>query len=140
MAIVIEVREDGAELADELLLDGLIEGNEPYLGPPDFRPLAVLAFEGEELRGGLTGQTARGVLYIDHFWVAPAHRRQGLGARLLAAAEGEARGRGCRMAWLDTYDFQARPFYERHGYTVFGELEGFANGHKRYFMKKRLVG
>ena len=44
------------------------------------------------------------------------------------------------MAWLDTYDFQARPFYERHGYAVFGELDGFPNGHRRWFMRKRLDG
>ena len=74
------------------------------------------------------------------FWLAPGYRRRGLGSRLLRAAEEEARRRGCRMAWLDTYDFQARPFYERHGYAVFGELDGLPNGHRRWFMRKRLDG
>ena len=71
-------------------------------------------------------------------WLAPGHRRRGWARDCSMAAEAEARRRGCRMAWLDTYDFQARAFYERHGYTMFGELDGLANGHRRHFMKKRL--
>ena len=86
----------------------------------------------------MSAETARGPLFIDLFWLAPGYRRRGLGSRLLRAAEAEARRRGCRMAWLDTYDFQARPFYERHGYAVFGELDGLPDGHRRWFMRKRL--
>ena len=38
-------------------------------------------------------------------------------------AEREAIRRGCRGAWLDTYSFQARGFYERLGYTIFGTID-----------------
>lgn len=31
--------------------------------------------------------------------------------------------RGCTNAFLDTFSFQARPFYEKLGYRVFGILE-----------------
>jgi hypothetical protein len=41
---------------------------------------------------------------------------------MLLQAEQEAKARGCRGAWLDTYSFQARGFYERLGYAVFGAL------------------
>jgi GNAT superfamily N-acetyltransferase len=139
MGLMIEVRDEKDLPEADLVLAGLIAGNAPHLGPADFRDLAVLAHEGTTFVGGLTGETGRGVLYVDQFWVDPGRRGQGLGGRLLAAAEAEAAARGCRMAWLDTYDFQARPFYERHGYTVFGELDGFSNGHKRFFMKKNLA-
>lgn len=40
--------------------------------------------------------------------------------------------------WLDTFQFQARPFYERLGFEVFGRLEGLAPYFPRYFMKKTL--
>ena len=135
---LIEVTERPAEVDAGALLAGLIAGNEPFLGPFDFRRLAVLARSAGHLEGGLIGETARGFRTIELFWVAPARRRAGLGARLLAAAEQEALSRGCHAAWLDTYDFQARPFYERRGYRVFGELAGFPGGHTRYYMTKRL--
>jgi len=41
-----------------------------------------------------------------------------------------------RGAFLDTFSFQARPFYERHGYECFGELRDHPPGHSHYFMRK----
>ena len=121
-----------------VLLAGLLDGNRPHLGEPDHRPLSVMLRQGGELVGGLVGETGRRVFYIDMLWLAPAWRRGGRGAQILRAAEDEAIRRGCRTAWLDTYDFQARPFYERHGYAVFGEIDGLPGGHRRWFMKKAL--
>jgi hypothetical protein len=51
-------------------------------------------------------------------------------------AEAEAIRRGCRGAWLDTFSFQARGFYERPGYSIFGTIENFPPGHRRFFLKK----
>ena len=50
--------------------------------------------------------------------------------------EAEARARGCIGATLGTYDFQARPFYEKQGYEVFGTLEPYPNGHCSYYLRK----
>jgi GNAT superfamily N-acetyltransferase len=137
----IEVTEEPAQPDVEALLQGLIAFNEPFLGRSDFRRLGVLARRrgSGDLVGGLIAETGRGFLFVDLLWVDPGARSVGLGSRLMAAAEAEARRRGCAMAWLDTYDFQARPFYERHGYQVFGELGGFPNGHRRFYMAKRLA-
>ena len=124
----------------EFLRQGLIEENRAHLGEWDQRPLALLVHIRNRLVGGLLAETARQLLFINYLWITTEYRRQGLGARLLAAAESEARRRDCQMAWLDTFDFQARRFYERCGYTVFGELAGLPNGHRRLFMSKRLDG
>ena len=48
--------------------------------------------------------------------------------------------RGCTHAHLDTFSYQARPFYERRGYSVFGTLDDYPPGHQRFFMAKRLSG
>jgi len=58
---------------------------------------------------------------------------------LLRATEDEGRRLGSHSAYLDTFSFQARPFYERHGYEVFGTLEDFPVGQQRYFLRKALV-
>ena len=59
---------------------------------------------------------------------------------MLAAAEAEALRRGCRGARLFTYSFQARGFYEKHGYTVFGVLDDFPPGHSQIWLRKTLAG
>jgi GNAT superfamily N-acetyltransferase len=65
-------------------------------------------------------------------------RGAGLGRQLMEQAEQEAIHRGCHIIWLDTFTFQARGFYERLGYTVFGTLEDYPPGHSRFFLRKNL--
>lgn len=130
---------DAPDPADvDVLFAALVAFNEPYLGKRDSRPLAVIARAEGRLIGGLSGVTARGFLAVDLFWVTAGQRGRGLGSRLLQAAEVEARRRGCHAAFLDTFDFQARSFYERHGYRLFGELGGFPGGHRSFYLVKRL--
>ena len=57
----------------------------------------------------------------------------------MRAAEAEAVAAGCTDAVLDTFSFQARGFYERHGYEVYATLEGYPPGHQQLFLHKRLV-
>ncbi|WP_426125288.1 GNAT family N-acetyltransferase [Pararhizobium sp. PWRC1-1] len=87
--------------------------------------------------GGLYGMDGFGWAFVKYLAVPDEYRGQGLGSRLLAEAEAIARARGYIGVWLDTFEFQARPFYEKLGYTVFGELEGAPNAIPRYFLKKR---
>ena len=123
----------------ERLLTGLVASDPPGVPPRDYAPLAVvLRGPGGALAGGLTGATMWGWLMVDTLWVEPRLHGGGHGARLLAAAEAAARARGCAQARLDTFDFQARGFYERHGYVVYGQLDGFPAGHVHYDMRKAL--
>ena len=118
---------------------GLMAYNESAVGVADVRPLAwYLRDAAGTLRGGLVGYLAWRWLMIDLLWVDDSARGQGHGRVLLEHAEGVAREAGCIAARLDTYEFQARPFYERHGYEVFGVLEGYPAGTRTYYMKKSL--
>lgn len=87
--------------------------------------------------GGLYGATMWKWLMIDGLWVSADHRGQGLGRQLLVAAEEIALKRGCLGSWLGTFDFQARGFYEAHGYKVFAVLSGFPPGRSHYHLVKR---
>jgi GNAT superfamily N-acetyltransferase len=118
---------------------GLMAFNEAAVGKALVQPLALYVRDARGgIMGGLVGYLAWQWLYIDLLWVDESLRGQGYGAALLAEAERAARAAGCIAARLDTYEFQARPFYERHGYFVYGVLEGYPAGTRQYFLRKTL--
>lgn len=77
-------------------------------------------------------------MYIDMLWVSENHRKNGHGSKLLNEIERIAREEKCTLIHLETMDFQAKDFYTKNGYEIFGELENVPNGHKRYYMRKVL--
>lgn len=100
----------------------------------------VLRAPDGEIVGGVIGATHWDWLHIDLMWVKAELRGCGHGQRLLMLAEQEARQRGAKNAYLDTFSFQAPVFYEQQGYRVFGVLPDFPTGQQRYFMTKELEG
>jgi GNAT superfamily N-acetyltransferase len=77
-------------------------------------------------------------LSVELLWVDEALRGQGYGSSILAQAETLARDAGCVGCRLDTYEFQAKPFYEKLGYVVFAVLEGFPANTRTYYLQKAL--
>jgi len=131
--------EDAAGEVPERVRRGIREADPAEVRPRDWEALCLAVRDGDgAVAGGLYGATSWGWLMIDGLWVDGALRGQGYGSRLLAEAEAIALRRGCRGAWLGTFDFQAREFYERHGYRVFAELPGFPAGHSHFHLKKDL--
>jgi GNAT superfamily N-acetyltransferase len=125
-----------------VLLEGLGGNILKNLGDVELgRSIRVfLRDEGGKVVGGTTANLFGGWVYIELLWVEEPLRNQGYGAELVDRLESEALKLGCRSAHVDTYSFEARPFYERLGYEVFGVLEDYPEGHCKYFMKKRLAG
>lgn len=127
-----------SEALSSALLEGLIAFVNDKVGPSQKRELVVSATEESgKLLAGLMGCTHRDWLHIERLWVAEQARETGLGSKLMAAAEAEAVHRGCIGAYLNTYSFQARGFYEKLGYRVFGEIPDFPPGHRNLFLLKR---
>jgi hypothetical protein len=54
-------------------------------------------------------------------------------------AEVVALKRTCVIVWLDTYIFQARGFYEKLGYEIFGTPDDFPKGESRDFFREVLM-
>ena len=97
----------------------------------------VKSARGETL-GGVMGAVWGGWLQIGFLWVDDSVRGKDWGTKLMDHAEAYARERGCHAVLLDTHSFQARPFYESRGYEVFGTLDDFPKGHKKFFLRKKL--
>jgi len=95
--------------------------------------------ESREITGGLHGVSHYGWLFIELLVIPERYRGQRLGTRLMQQAEATARDRGCIGVWLDTFSFQARGFYEKLGYEVFGEIADYPPGKSRFWLRKRLV-
>ena len=91
-----------------------------------------------ELLAGLSAKTFGNWLLIDYLWVDESLRQQKIGSRLLLEAESKAKQRGCQFALLDTLDFQAKPFYERHGYRVQWVQQAYPETGSKFFMMKVL--
>jgi GNAT superfamily N-acetyltransferase len=138
-ALQITIEPDPALEARRVVEEGLLAFNVEVIGDP--RSVAVGVFvRGETgvVRGGLTGRIRWEWLYIEKFWLPASLREQGLGSRLLREAEAFALERGCRGAYIDTFEYQALPFYQKQGYELFGVLEDYPPGYRQYYLRKRL--
>ncbi|HTY76644.1 MAG TPA: GNAT family N-acetyltransferase [Candidatus Bathyarchaeia archaeon] len=119
--------------------DRLYEYNVEKTGFDNGQWLAFFVRDGEgAIAAGLHGWTWGGVGKVLTLWVRKDLRGHGYGARLLAAAEAEAKARGCDRLTLDTYSFQAPLFYQKKGYEVIDAIEDALPSHRLYRLKKAL--
>jgi len=91
-----------------------------------------------KLIGGIACTIVGLWLEIDYMWVDSSQRYKGLGSQLLIEAEAEAIRRGCKYATLFTCSFQARPFYEKHGYELVYVQKHYPVNNIKYHMTKTL--
>jgi GNAT superfamily N-acetyltransferase len=103
--------------------------------PP--RPLdLIVRDDNDQIVAGLSAATYWTCLDIDQLWVREDLRKLGYGRQLLALAEQVARDRACTFAWLSTFSFQARTFYEKYGYYVIGQLNDCPPGATYFWLRK----
>ncbi len=118
---------------------GLMAFNASKAGPVNLQRVAIYLRDSQGvICGGLIGFLAWQWLSVDLLWVDESFRGRGYGSELLDHAERLAREAGCVAVKLDTYEFQARPFYERRGYVLFGVLEGYPANTRTYYLQKAL--
>jgi len=137
--LTIELDASAADIA--AVQSGLRAFNVARIGEPAEEPVQILLRdEAGTVVGGLLGHMRWRWLYVAKLWIHDSHRGAGHGVALMAAAESHARARSCLGAYLDTFEYQARPFYEKLGYRVFGTLEGYPPGYRQYHLAKRFDG
>ena len=139
-AVRIEFEPFINEGARQFIVNGVDYYNVAATSLPDYFPVNfVLRGQRGEVLGGVLGQLWGGWLQVTCLWVAEAARGVGHRTRLMEEAEAYARSRGAIGVTLETYSFQARPFYERLGYEVFSTLEGYPLGHVKFYLRKALA-
>ncbi|MBQ1025180.1 GNAT family N-acetyltransferase [Micromonospora sp. C95] len=135
----LQVLDKDEELAARLDAE-LTAFNQRATGAADEAALSVRVTDSDgELVAGLTGWSWGSCAGINMVWVRADRRGEGWGGRLLAAAEQEARRRGCTEISVASFSFQAPGFYRRHGYLDTGRREGIPGGHVDHQFWKSLV-
>lgn len=137
--LTIEVEPSPKDI--QFLKDRLYDYNVEQTGFADGKSLAIFVRDdGGMVTAGIQGWTWGGACWIEDFWIRSDLRRHGTGTRLLAAAEAEARARGCAAIFLNTFSFQAPMFYQKMGYETLHVLDEFPrHPHKQYYLKKTLT-
>ncbi len=139
MGLTIIQSESPSEADREAILAPLRAYNISHAGDPRIRPVAlVLTDEAGEKVGGLWGRCSYDWMFVELLSVPEGHRGGNHGRALMAQAEAIARDHGCVGMWLDTFEFQARGFYEKLGFELFGTLEDHPVGRRRFFLRMRL--
>lgn len=137
-APIINVSDTVDERTAEVVTNGLDEFNKAAAGYRDRLPLCVSVTDPAtgEVVGGALGRSSLGLLFLDYIYLPEYLRGGGVGSQLLEAFENEGRRRGCRAAVLYTISFQAPGFYQKRGWTVFGEVPSDPPGTTRIFLSK----
>ena len=118
--------------------NGLVEHNTPFLNGLDRDKVALYAMEQGEKVGGITAEIFGSWLLINFLWVDKSIRGMGVGSKLMQQLEAHAKSKGCHSSMVDTFSFQAKPFYEKLGYVCQMTLENYPVDHSRHFFTKTL--
>ena len=94
--------------------------------------------EHGQLLAGLVAETFGNWLEIEYLFVKEGLRGQGIGSQLLQQAESEAKKKTCRFAFVNTYQFQAPSFYQKHGYKEVFTLKDYPYTGQRHYYQKEL--
>jgi GNAT superfamily N-acetyltransferase len=139
--MTLEITQGTAKDRD-YLDDKIVEFNMkqvPFTQEEQFINIDYVIKNHDKVIGGITSVLyCWKCLYIDVLWVEDSYRHLGHGAKLLTQVEDQAKKLGASLAHLDTFDFQAKDFYLKQGYELFGVLDNCPPDHKRFFLKKVL--
>ncbi|MGO5136706.1 GNAT family N-acetyltransferase [Clostridium butyricum] len=132
---------ESKEEESELIVDKIVEYNlskVPIIQESSFIWInrVVMGTNGDVIAGINSKMYCWNCLYINVLWVKEEYRKEGFGSKILNEIEKVAKDKGGYLIHLDTFDFQAKDFYIKHGYDIFGILDECPQRHKRYFMKK----
>ena len=134
----MQVRLENTESQKSQIIGDLIRSyNRSKREAAESEPLNIYVEDDSgELMAGLVAETFGNWLEIEYLFVKEDLRGQGIGSQQLQRAESEAKKRNCRFAFVNTYQFQAPAFYQKHGYQKVFTLKDYpCTGQRHYYQK-----
>jgi GNAT superfamily N-acetyltransferase len=133
--VIVEKRKGETRRA---VMKGLIAFNRSKTGKLKRKDVTVSVRDQGNIVGGATAEVWGPTMFVELLWIDDRFRGQNHGTRIMDAVEEEGRKHGARQVYLDTFTFQARPFYEKRGYKVFGTLPNLLDDVDRFWLVKVL--
>jgi len=132
---------DIPEVDREALLEGLRGYNRQFIDKSGWGPVGVFCRDQQGIIiGGVMASLVGIWLSIDYLWVSENIRGAGVGAQRIQIAEEEAKSKGAQHVLVDTFSFQALPFYEKQGFVLQMTLPDFPDpGMQRHYLTKLIV-
>ena len=97
-----------------------------------------VARDSDGFVGGVHGVVTNHRMYIGVLVVIKKYRGQKIGSKIMDLIEKKALSIGVASICLGTCDFQAKPFYEKRGYSVISTLHNYPKGFNEYTLLKKL--
>jgi GNAT superfamily N-acetyltransferase len=133
-------KENPTEKEINIVRHGLRAYNRQYWGNTKNNPYLIkIQAEQGSVIGGAFFYVFGNWLEVEYVWIEETYRNKGIGKRLLKEVESIAKQEGCKKGCLNTFDFQARVFYEKQGYKIVYTQEQIPKENTRYYMEKELI-
>lgn len=134
----VEIVSNVTDSDREELFSGLRSYNNQFIDTRAWEQFgAYCRNEAGLMVGGLIASKKGKWVCIDYLWVSEETRGSGLGSMLMKAAEQEGKRTGCKHGLVDTFSFQALPFYVKQGYQLQMSLPDFPDeGIQRHYLTK----
>jgi GNAT superfamily N-acetyltransferase len=136
-SLVVEDAPNPADLAQ--LEEQVAAAATAAAGVPGEQEFGIFLRDNDgRMLAGISGLAWGGCCQLQAMWVTESLRGRGLARALIAAAEAEAKRRGCALVMFHAYDVLARGFYDRLGYRQVGVIEGCPAGSTARWYRKNL--
>ena len=96
-----------------------------------------VAHKNGEIVGAIKGDIMWGVVHIDLLIVIPEYRKLGVGSKLYNLAIEHAKKQNCKIATVETFNFQAPDYWKSKGFNVDFIRPGYETN-QLYFLSKSL--
>ncbi len=137
MSYTIAIEENVSPAEDDILHKKILQYNYEKAGFQGKLITILVRDANKQIVGGLKSYCYGNSFFVDILFLDEQLRGKGYGTQLMKLAEQEAKRNNCDFAHLDTFSFQALPFYQKLGYKIYAELD-YKPDIKRFYLKKDL--